>query len=75
MTGRLLQGLQGAGCQSSRCAGRAEPVQQVNWWFDDWGGGPGNPQNWTGGDNAETGKRTGTSMAMRTYKLSVRYLF
>jgi hypothetical protein len=28
-----------------------------------------------GGDNPETGKRTGTSMDMRTYKLSVRYLF
>lgn len=48
----------------------------VNWnQYNDWGGGPGNPQNWTGGDNAETGKRTGTSMAMRTYKLSVRYVF
>lgn len=48
----------------------------VNWnQYNDWGGGPGNPQNWTGGDNPDTGKRTGTSMPMRTVKLSLRYLF
>ena len=48
----------------------------VNWnQYDDWGGGPGNPQNFTGGDNATTGKRTGTGLPMRTVKLSVRYVF
>jgi outer membrane receptor protein involved in Fe transport len=48
----------------------------VNWTgFDDWGGGPGNPQNWTGGDNPTTGKRTGVGLPMRTYKLSARYIF
>lgn len=48
----------------------------VNWnQYNDWGGGPGNPQNWTGGDNADLGKRTGTGMPMRTVKLSLRYLF
>lgn len=48
----------------------------VNWnQYDDWGGGPGNPQNWTGGDNPNTGKRTGTGMPMRTLKLSLRYSF
>lgn len=48
----------------------------VNWnQYNDWGGGPGNPQNWTGGDNPDTGKRTGTGMPMRTFKLSARYTF
>ena len=48
----------------------------VNWnQYDDWGGGPGNPQNAFGGDNPNTGKRTGTSMPMRTVKLSLRYTF
>jgi outer membrane receptor protein involved in Fe transport len=48
----------------------------ANWnQYNDWGGGPGNPQNWTGGDNAELGKRTGVTMPMRTVKLSLRYLF
>ncbi len=48
----------------------------VNWnQYTDWGGGPGNPQNFTGGDNPDTGKKTGTSMPMRTVKLSLRYLF
>lgn len=48
----------------------------VNWnQFNDWGGGPGNPQNVYGGDNPDTGKRTGTSLPMRTYKLSMRYAF
>ena len=48
----------------------------VNWTgYDDWGGGPGNPQNWTGGDNPNTGKRTGVGLPMRTYKLSARYVF
>ena len=48
----------------------------VNWnQYDDWGGGPGNPQNFTGGDNPNTGKRTGTGLPMRTVKLSMRYSF
>lgn len=48
----------------------------VNWsQYDDWGGGPGNPQNKYGGDNPNTDKRTGTSNPMRTYKLSLRYSF
>ena len=48
----------------------------ANWnQYNDWGGGPGNPQNWTGGDNADLGKRTGVTMPMRTVKLSLRYLF
>ena len=48
----------------------------VNWnQYNDWGGGPGNPQNFTGGDNPDTGKRTGTGLPMRTVKLSMRYVF
>ena len=48
----------------------------VNWnQYNDWGGGPGNPQNFTGGDNPDTGKKTGVSMPMRTVKLSLRYIF
>ena len=48
----------------------------VNWnQYTDWGGGPGNPQNFTGGDNPDTGKRTGTDMTMRKVKLSLRYTF
>jgi hypothetical protein len=48
----------------------------VNWTqYDDWGGGPGNPQNAYGGDNANVDKRTGTSNPMRTYKFSLRYTF
>jgi hypothetical protein len=48
----------------------------VNWTgFDDWGGGPNNPQNFTGGDNPTTGKRTAVGLPMRTYKLTARYVF
>ena len=48
----------------------------VNWnQYNDWGGGPGNPQNFTGGDNGDLGKRTGTSLPMRTVKLTARYTF
>ncbi|MBI3731538.1 MAG: TonB-dependent receptor [Burkholderiales bacterium] len=42
---------------------------------DDWGGGPGNPQNYLGGDNVNLGKYNGLAGPMRTVKLSVRYLF
>ena len=42
--------------------------------FDDWGGGPGNPQNAVGGDNANLGTPNSASQ-MRTIKLSARYLF
>jgi outer membrane receptor protein involved in Fe transport len=48
----------------------------ANWTgYDEWGGGPGNPQNWTGGDNATLGKKTNVGLPMRTYKLSMRYIF
>jgi len=48
----------------------------ANWnQYNDWGGGPGNPQNFTGGDNADLGKRTGVGLPMRTYKLTARYTF
>jgi outer membrane receptor protein involved in Fe transport len=43
--------------------------------FDDWGGGPGNPQNYLGGDNANLGTPNGMGGPMRTLKLSVRYAF
>jgi len=42
--------------------------------FDDWGGGPGNPQNGVGGDNSNLGVPNTASM-MRTIKLSARYQF
>ena len=42
---------------------------------DDWGGGPGNPQNYLGGDNANLGKVNGIAGPMRTVKLSLRYVF
>ncbi|MDE2369543.1 MAG: TonB-dependent receptor [Burkholderiales bacterium] len=48
----------------------------TNWTgYDEWGGGPGNPQNWTGGDNPTLGKATVVGLPMRTYKLSMRYVF
>ncbi|MED5621986.1 TonB-dependent receptor [Ideonella sp. BN130291] len=43
--------------------------------FDDWGGGPGNPQNYLGGDNANLGKPNGMAGPMRTVKLTARYAF
>ncbi len=43
--------------------------------YDDWGGGPGNPQNWVGGDNAHLGVPGGISGPMRTVKLSTKYVF
>ncbi len=43
--------------------------------YDDWGGGPGNPQNWVGGDNAHLGVPGGVSGPMRTVKLSMKYAF
>ena len=47
-----------------------------NWgYYDDWGGGPGNPQNAVGGDNANLGKRTGLRGDMRTLKLTLSYSF
>lgn len=42
---------------------------------DDWGGGPGNSQNYLGGDNANLGKVNGIAGPMRTVKLSLRYVF
>lgn len=43
--------------------------------YDDWGGGPGNSQNWVGGDNAHLGVPGGIAGPMRTVKLSARYAF
>jgi hypothetical protein len=41
--------------------------------YDDWGGGPGNPQNYLGGDNANLGTPNSRGGPMRTYKLGVSY--
>jgi hypothetical protein len=43
--------------------------------YDDWGGGPGNPQNYLGGDNKNLGVPGGVSGPMRTVKFSARYAF
>ncbi|MBL0090362.1 MAG: TonB-dependent receptor [Ideonella sp.] len=43
--------------------------------YDDWGGGPGNPQNSYGGDNGHVGTPGGMSGPMRTLKLTARYTF
>ena len=43
--------------------------------YDDWGGGPNNPQNYLGGDNGHLGVAGGISGPMRTVKLSMRYQF
>jgi outer membrane receptor protein involved in Fe transport len=43
--------------------------------YDSWGGGPGNPQNSVGGDNAHMGVPGGISGPMRTLKLGMRYVF
>jgi hypothetical protein len=43
--------------------------------YDSWGGGPGNPQNFWGGDNAHTGVPGSVGQPMRTYKLGLRYAF
>lgn len=43
--------------------------------FDEWGGGPGNPQNYLGGDNAHLGVPNDIQSPMRTVKLSMRYAF
>jgi hypothetical protein len=43
--------------------------------YDDWGGGPGNPQNYLGGDNAHLGVPNDIQSPMRTVKLSMRYAF
>ncbi len=46
--------------------------------YDDWGGGPGNPQNKYGGDNANVGKPVpwkGMAGPMRTLKLTAKYSF
>jgi hypothetical protein len=42
--------------------------------FDDWGGGPGNPQNYLGGDNPNLGL-VNSYYFPRTVKLSARYVF
>ena len=43
--------------------------------FDDWGGGPGNPQNAVGGDNANLGKPNSTRGDTRTLRVMVGYKF
>jgi hypothetical protein len=43
--------------------------------YDDWGGGPGNAQNYLGGDNKNLGVPGGVSGPMRTVKFSARYAF
>lgn len=44
-------------------------------YYDSWGGGPGNPKNYLGGDNSNLGVAGGMAGPMRTFKLSVRYAF
>jgi len=49
---------------------------RTNWGFyDDWAGGPGNPQNYLGGDNPTLGKPNDIRGSMRTYKVTVSYAF
>ncbi|MDY0746262.1 TonB-dependent receptor [Paucibacter sp. R3-3] len=49
---------------------------RANWnAYDDWVGGPGNPQNALGGDNANFGSKLGVRGDMRTYKLTASYSF
>lgn len=43
--------------------------------FDDWGGGPGNPQNAVGGDNANLGKPNSVRGDPRTMRLMLSYKF
>ena len=43
--------------------------------YDSFGGGPGNPQNYLGGDNPNLGVPGSISGPMRTLKLSMRYQF
>ncbi|MFO1338730.1 MAG: TonB-dependent receptor [Burkholderiaceae bacterium] len=43
--------------------------------FDDWGGGPGNPQNYLGGDNPNLGKPNAMRGPMRTIRLVLGYNF
>lgn len=44
-------------------------------YYDSWGGGPGNPQNYLGGDNNHLGVAGGVTGPMRTVKLTARYAF
>jgi outer membrane receptor protein involved in Fe transport len=43
--------------------------------FDDWVGGPGNPQNYLGGDNPNLGKPNSMRGPMRTIRLVLGYKF
>jgi outer membrane receptor protein involved in Fe transport len=43
--------------------------------YDSWGGGPGNKQNWLGGDNKNLGVPGGVRGVMRTVKFTARYAF
>ena len=44
-------------------------------YYDSWGGGPGNPQNYLGGDNSHLGVAGGMTGPMRTFKLTLKYVF
>lgn len=65
--------------QQTKLALRADVINlfnTVNYGaFDSWGGGPGNPQNYLGGDNPNLGTPTGMAGPMRTIKLGLRYVF
>jgi hypothetical protein len=41
--------------------------------YDSWGGGPGNPQNYLGGDNNHLGVPGSVSGPMRTFKLGIGF--
>jgi hypothetical protein len=43
--------------------------------YDAWGGGPGNPQNYLGGDNNHLGVAGAVAGPMRTVKFTARYAF
>jgi len=48
----------------------------ANWaFYDDWVGGPNNPQNALGGDNAHFDTKTGVRGPMRQFKLGASYSF
>jgi len=56
---------------------RADVLNVFNWvnygGYDDWGGGPGNPRNYLGGDNPDLGKPNAMAGPMRTFKLTLGY--
>jgi hypothetical protein len=56
---------------------RADVINLFNWVnygaYNDWGGGPGNPRNYLGGDNPDLGKPTAMGGPMRTFKVTLGY--